>query len=85
MVVTSTHVTKSGSPILYVCREFDEDGVSTWQFLSGHTFSMEDAQLVRLDTIVALDPSVREIAALPIGYAATRDAAGAAWDTRPES
>jgi len=84
--VTTTHVTKGGLPILYVSHEEDEDGASTWNFQCGTVpFSMDDAQLVRLDTIAGIDPTVLEIAGLPIGYSATRPARGSKWEIRKEA
>jgi hypothetical protein len=41
---------------------------------------MEDAQLVRLDTIFSIDPSMRELADLPLGFEATRTSANARWN-----
>ena len=68
-------------PILYVSHELDEDGDPTWQFHCVVVpFKMEDAQLVRLDTVVALDASVVPLCDLPVGYAAKRSAIGAPWN-----
>lgn len=41
---------------------------------------MEEAQLVRLDTILAIDPSMDVMADLPIGFEATRTSANARWN-----
>ena len=79
-VVTTKQVTNSEYPVLYVSHELDEDGETVWQFLCLVVpFSMEDAQLVRLDTIVNIDNTLREVADLPLGYAATRDFASGPW------
>ena len=79
-VVTTRQVTERQLPILYVSHEQDEDGLPTWHFLCLTVpFAMEDAQLVRLDTIVELDPSITTLAELPLGYCALRTAPGAEW------
>jgi hypothetical protein len=78
--VTTVHVTSRRLPILHACHALDEDGMSTWQFhCETVPFAMDAAQLVRLDTIVGIDPTVLQIAGLPIGHSATRDAVGAPW------
>jgi hypothetical protein len=85
-VVTTVHITKRGVPILYVSHENDEEGGSIWQFHNETIpFAMEDAQLVRLGTIAKLDPSVLEVADLPLGYYATRTAPGAVWQRKKMS
>lgn len=84
-VVTTTQITQKGAPILYVSHERDENGEATWQFHSLiEPFSMDDAQLVRLETIVRLDPTIAEIADLPMGYAATRMERGGSWRRHQE-
>lgn len=77
--VTTSHVTSGRNPIVSVSREKDEDGELTWQFHCAEPFKMEDAQLVRLDTILAVDPSMRELADLPLGYEAKRASANSKW------
>jgi hypothetical protein len=80
LAVTTKQVTGGTHPILYASRELDEDGEVTWQFLClTVAFDMVDAQLVRLDTLLRLDPTLGELADLPVGSSATRDRAGASW------
>ena len=76
VTVSSRAILTKGLPILLVSREV-EDG--TWMFLDGGPFSMEDAMLVSLKTIVEHDPSVCELADLPIGWSAHRERAGSPW------
>ena len=83
MVVTSLDITNHKLPILQISHEDDEEGGSLWQFHSGDgDYSMDKMQLVRLDTILALDPSVTEVAALPLGQTATRISISDAWAFR---
>lgn len=85
MVVTSTYITKDGEPIRYVSREDDEEGGELWQFHSGNgDYPMEKMQLVRLDTVLKLDPSVRDVADLPMGFSATRADRNAFWKIQKE-
>lgn len=69
------------SPILLVCH--DDDG--RWQFLDGENVSMADALLVGLSNVVSLDPSVRELADLPVGWQATRRDADSPWHREPNA
>jgi len=80
MVVTSSYVTKERLPILEVSHEDDEEGGSLWQFHCGNgDYSMEKMQLVRLDTVLALDPSVIEVSDLPLGFSARRSDQYSPW------
>jgi hypothetical protein len=85
MVVTSTYVTNDREPVRYVSRQDDEEGGELWQFHSGNgDYSMEKLQLVRLDTILRLDPSVGDVADLPLGFNATRADRSALWKIEKE-
>jgi hypothetical protein len=84
MVVTSTYVTENRLPILEVSHENDEEGGSLWQFHCGNgDYSLEQLQLVRLDTVLALDPSVVDVADLALGTTAKRGAKGLRWQITP--
>lgn len=79
VVVTTSYVLEQGMPILDVIHEEDEEG-ELWQFHCGNgDFSSEHLKLVRLDTIMSLDPSLLEIADLDIGMRATRSEIGGDW------
>jgi len=80
MVVTSTEVTNQRKPILYVTHELDEEGGFLWQFHSGSgDYSVKKIQLVRLDTIFLIDQKIDEIADLPVGFSAQREAPNEPW------
>jgi len=72
---TTKPVLRDGHPVLLVVH--DEEG--DWQFLCGTTNQQEDAQIVGLGTIVRLDPTLAELAELPVGWQASRDAVGTEW------
>ena len=79
-VVTTTYVTVKGMPILYVSHEIDEEEGTIWQFHAGNDdYRPEVLQLVRIDEVVAKDPTIESMATLPAGYHATRNAVGDLW------
>ena len=65
-----------GSPILRVTHDA-EDGA--WQFLDGGTVSEENASIVSLEEITRIDPSIMELADLPLGWYAYRLTANEPW------
>jgi hypothetical protein len=74
-VITLTRITDGSNPILYVAHDEDDD----WQFLDGGSVTEKDAEVAALKRVVELDPAVKELADLPSGWAAARDAAGRPW------
>jgi hypothetical protein len=85
MVVTTSHVTHGKMPIEYVTHETDEEDGVLWQFHCGNgDFRPEVLQLVRLDSIVAIDPGVLAVADLPLGFGARRSGKDSAWIYAPE-
>ena len=71
--ITTTQVIRDGYPILLVAHAADD---GSWQFLTGGPYSTNDAMIVALHEIVGRDPSVSELADLPLGWSAQRDAVG---------
>ena len=78
--VTTTHVLHRGEPILLVAHDA-EDG--SWQFLYGGAMSVSDALLVCISTVFRHDPTIAEVADLPLGWQATRTAVGQPWTRQP--
>ena len=75
--VTTVQVVRDGEPILLVYHD-EDDGA--WQFLTGTaTNSMKNVMLVSLKSIVMRDPTVVELADLPLGWHAWREHIGAPW------
>ena len=64
-----------GKPILTVYHESDGD----WQYLTEGVASPENAQLVHQSHVYDVDPSLRELASMPPGTWAVRQALGAPW------
>ncbi len=54
-----------------------EDG--SWQFLTGEQFDMSDAMIVGLGEMAKLDPSVLQLADLPLGWSASRQTLKDSW------
>ena len=75
-VFTTTHVMKGGRDIIYVFHDEDDHG---WQFHYAGEKSIADTLVVALKEIVARDPSVLDIADLPLGWKAWREKRGASW------
>lgn len=83
MVVTSSYVTDDKFPVLEVSHEDDGEGGSLWQFHCGNgDYSMDRMQLVRLSTVLSLDPTLFEVADLQCGSTAKRPALGTKWSVQ---
>jgi len=76
---TVRQIVRDGQPILLVSHDGEDGG---WQFLTGAPVDLKDALLLALEEIVALDPSVAELADLPSGWQAWRERPGALWVRR---
>ena len=81
-VITVRQIVHNGEPILRVSHDKDD---GCWQFLEWETPEEEDAMVVALETIVALDPSVKELADLPLRWRAFRREFGGQWYRKPET
>ena len=76
---TMRQVLDKSEPILLVSHDADDHG---WQFIGTSDAAMADARLVCLEEIVRLDPTVLEVADLPPGWQAIREAVGRPWSRR---
>jgi hypothetical protein len=80
-VVTTAYVTSREKHVLLVTHEFDSEEGVVWQFHAGDgEYSPDVLMLVRLDEIVALDPTLHGVARLPIGMQARRTHRGSEWE-----
>ena len=75
-VVTTRAIVVEKRPILRVSHDDDDGG---WQFHTGDLVRIADAMVLALEEIVDLDPSVEELADLPLGWIATRASASSPW------
>jgi hypothetical protein len=73
---TTTRVINEGAAILVVSHD-EEDGA--WQFLDGGELDYMVAIVVTLREIIDRDPSVAELADLPVGWIAERADLNSPW------
>lgn len=78
-VFAAASVLSGATPALFVTHE-SEDGA--WQFLSGDTTGTAEIRVVALRTMLAVDPTLVEVADLPFGWMATRASRGEPWTRR---
>jgi hypothetical protein len=76
----TTRQVLDGAPILRVSHDADD---GSWQFLCGTTDDPADARVVGLGSMLARDATLGEIADLPEGCRAWRNAPGSAWQRSP--
>jgi hypothetical protein len=82
-VFTVTDISKGRVPILRVCHDVDD---GAWQFLTGSPLpEKKDWVLLALKEVVRLDPSIAELAGLPLGWEATRASVGEPWTKKPQT
>ena len=74
--VTTRQVVKENYPILSVVH-YSED--HSWAFTCGTTNKSEDLMLVGMGEVVDLDKTLYEVADLPPGWCADREAIGCEW------
>jgi hypothetical protein len=69
----------SGDEWIYYVGHDEDDGA--WQFHpeSGQA-TVEEAKVVSLASVLERDPSIGELADLPLGWCAWREERGAAWE-----
>lgn len=65
-----------GGPILFVSHDKDDDG---WQFLDGESAEMDEALVVSLKSMLDRDPTLRDLADLPVGWIARRQSRSDPW------
>jgi hypothetical protein len=75
-VFTVRRILEDGRPILHVCHDDDDGG---WQFLDGGPATMDQARLVSLALMLKHDPTIAELADLPLGWEAGRSGPGKPW------
>lgn len=76
VAVTTHQVIDKKFPILMVVH-YAED--HSWAFTCGTTNKSEDLMLVSMGNIVDLDPSLKAISDLPLGWSATRKSISDKW------
>jgi hypothetical protein len=79
VAITTTHVLKEGCDITHVYHDEDDHG---WQFHYAGEKLDSDVMVVAMKTITRLDPTVMEVADLPLGWLAVRERRGTPWQRR---
>ncbi|RYF52123.1 MAG: hypothetical protein EOO27_28910 [Comamonadaceae bacterium] len=69
-------------PVLMASRDTDD---GAWQFLTGDVFDMAEAMLVSLESMVARDPSLLQLADIQPGWIAWRERPAAPWSRQAEA
>ena len=78
---TVSDVLEGAKPVLEVSHDvFD----GSWQFLTGAPIELDDAKLVPLREVIFRDPSLVELANLPLGWRAARVEVGKDWVRSPQ-
>ena len=81
-VITLDRIMDGRNPILYVTHD-EDDG--SWQFLDGGELTEENAMIVGLSEVAKHDPTIRQLADLPLGWYAVREAQGKPWHRSQQS
>ena len=80
-VITLRQILQHDVPVLYVSHDVDD---GCWQFLDGQNPDLADAMVVGLATMFSHDPSLAELADLPIGWTASRQTPSSKWRRHPQ-
>ena len=75
-VFVTREVLERTEPILHVTHDSDDH---SWQFIGSSDGTVENGKVIALHEAVELDPSVLQLADLPIGWRAVRDTVGSPW------
>lgn len=80
-VVASQKIVLSAGWITYVSHDVDD---GAWQFHTSQSEPVrkEDVMIVSLQSIVTLDPTVIELADLPLGWHAWRSSKSSVWQRK---
>lgn len=81
-VFTTRDIIEEGKPILLVTHDQDD---GAWQFHTRKTVPASESKVVALDEIIFHDPSIVELADLPLGWSAIRDSITSPWKREPIS
>jgi hypothetical protein len=77
--ITLKRIVDRTAAILLVSHDIDD---GSWQFLDGGTVADVDAAVVSLREILELEPTIKDVADLPLGWKAERAGIGKPWNRR---
>ncbi|SFU30771.1 hypothetical protein [Butyrivibrio sp. INlla21] len=76
MVITTKNIVSKEKSIVLVSHD-EDDGM--WEVLEGEEVKEEDAMIISLYEMVNIDPTVNQVADLPLGWIAYRDIEQDKW------
>jgi len=80
-VLTSKYVMSRESPIVYIAHH--DDG--TWEFWGKEIIDEAEIMVVSLGQIIQVDPSVLDVADLPVEFNAIREKEKSPWNIVPKN
>lgn len=84
VVLTTTYIISDKLPILQVFHDNDDSGIA-WQFHAGNgDYSEDKLRLVSLKQTLEIDPTIRQLDNLPLGYEAVRKSIDEQWEYFPQ-
>jgi hypothetical protein len=75
-VLVTREVLERSEPILHVTHDSDDHG---WQFIGSTDGTPKNGRVIALHEVVELDPSVLQLADLPVGSRAVRNTIAHPW------
>jgi hypothetical protein len=84
VAITTREVMHEGWPILLVTHDADD---GAWQFVNGRgdTDDTDSAMVVAARRVAEIDPTLAELADLPLGWRAWRHSVGDSWTRSPQA
>jgi len=82
LTFTVRQIVRDGHAILRVAHDIDD---GAWQFFEWGTPDENDAMVVSLQEMTRIDPSLLELADLPLGWRAFRKSPADTWIREPNS
>jgi hypothetical protein len=80
-VITTREIVEGRSWIAHVSHDMDD---GAWQFIGVNgPGSEEEARVVSLSAMIRLDPTITELADLPLGWRAWRETETGRWNRKP--
>jgi hypothetical protein len=76
MIITTKRIVERVKIVKYISHD-DEDGM--WQFLDCDNVIEQDARIISLEQMTALEPDVKAVADLPLGWIAWREDRNKPW------
>jgi len=85
VVVTTSYITSKRDIVREVSHQYDEEDGDVWQFHSGNgDYAPSVIQLVALEQLLRLAPSLRDLPEIPRGWIARRRDESSPWKLERE-